>query len=133
LRRLAIVIFSVLLAVAARAAEQKAPEGPVFVTLPAITIPVYEGERLARQASLVLALELEKGRVEADVAPLRPRLVDAYITDLTAIFEQRSFEDRLIEPQAIKPKLLETTERVLGPGLVKDVLIQQAMERARRR
>jgi flagellar FliL protein len=123
----------VLIAFAAAAEEKKPPEGPVFVTLPTITIPVYEGEQLARQASLVLALELEKGRVEADVAPLRPRLVDGYITDLTAIFERRSFEDRLIEPQVIKPKLLETTERILGPGLVKDVLIQQAMERARRR
>lgn len=134
MRALAIVIFSVVLAVAAAAEEKgKAPEGPVFVTLPAINIPVYEGETLARQATLVLALELEKGKVEADLAPYRPRLVDAYITELTAIFEKRSFEERLIDAQAIKPPLMEATEKVTGPGLVKDVLIQQAMERARRR
>jgi flagellar FliL protein len=113
--------------------EEKKPEGPVFVTLPAINIPVFEGDTMTRQATLVLALELEKGHVEADVARFRPLLVDAYITDLTTLFEARSFEDRIIDPQVVKPALLETTERVVGPGLVKDVLIQQAMERARRR
>ena len=134
MRLLAIVIFSALVAIgAARAEEKKPPEGPVFVTLPTITIPVFEGDMMTRQASLVLALELEKGRSEADIAPMRTRLVDAYITDLTALFERRSFEERIIDPPAIKPKLLETTERLVGPGLVKDVLIQQAMERARRR
>jgi hypothetical protein len=134
LRFLAIVIFSALVALgAARAEEKKAPEGPVFMTLPAITIPVFEGDTMTRQATLVLALELEKGRAEADVAPMRRQLVDAYITDLTTIFERRGFEERIIEPQVIKPKLLETTERIVGHGLVRDVLIQQAMERARRR
>jgi hypothetical protein len=133
LRLLAIVIFSVLVALgAARAEEKKPPPGPVFVTLPQITIPVYEGEAMTRQASLVLALELEKGRSEAEVSRLETRLVDAYITDLTALFERRSAEPRVIDPEEIKPKLLETAGRVLGPGVVKDVLIQRAMERARR-
>lgn len=134
MRLLAIVIFSALVALgAARAEERKAPEGPVFVTLPTITIPVFEGDTMTRQASLVLALELAKGHPEADLAPFRTRLVDAYITALTALFERRSFEERVIDLQAIKPKLLEATERVVGPDLVKDVLVQQAMERARRR
>ena len=133
MRLLAIVIFSALVALgAARAEEKKPPPGPVFVKLPTITIPVFEGDAMTRQASLVLALELEKGHSEADVERLETRLVDAYITDLTALFERRSAEPRIIDAEEIKPKLLETAGRVLGPGVVKSVLIQQAMERARR-
>jgi len=133
----AIVIFSAVLALVPARAEEDAAEkpadAPVFVTLPPITVPVFEGDEIARQASLVLALELAKGHTEADLSPYRARLVDAFIAELADIFERRSLEDRVIDPQAIKPRLRETTARIVGPGLVTDVLIQQAMERARRR
>lgn len=137
MRLLAIVIFSAVLALVPARAEEDAAEkpadAPVFVTLPPITVPVFEGDEIARQASLVLALELAKGHTEADLSPYRARLVDAFIAELADIFERRSLEDRVIDPQAIKPRLRETTARIVGPGLVTDVLIQQAMERARRR
>jgi hypothetical protein len=134
LRLLAIVISSLVwLGFAAAQAAETAPAGPAFVRLDTITVPVFEGDTMTRQASLVLALELEEGRTEADLAPVRRRLVDAYLTELTRIFEERAFAERLIDPSVIKPRLLETTQRVAGPGLVKDILIQQALERARRR
>jgi hypothetical protein len=135
LRLLAIAIFSLLVgALPARAADSAAlPEGPVFLTLPVMTVPIFEGDAVTRQASVVLALELEKGKSEADLAPVKARLVDAYLTELTQLFEQRANADRIIDAQAIKPKLLETAQRIAGPGLVKDVLVQQAMERQRRR
>ena len=135
LRLLAIAIFSVIVgALPARAAgSAAAPDGPVFLTLPPMKIPIFEGDAVTRQASIVLALELEKGKSEADLAPLKARLVDAYLSELTQIFEQRADADRIIDAQAIKPRLLETTERIAGPGVVKDVLVQQALERQRRR
>jgi hypothetical protein len=120
-------------ALPAHAAGSSQPEGPVFLKLPAMTIPIFEGDAVTRQASVVLALELEKGKSEADLAAVKARLVDAYLTDLTQLFEQRAYADRIIDAQAIKPKLLETTQRIAGPGLVKDVLVQQAVERQRRR
>ena len=127
MRRLAIVISS--LAWIATAAAQ----GPAFLMLPTMTVPVFEGNEVSRQASLVLALELEPGRTETDIAPFRPRLMDALLSELTRIFEQRSSEERLIDAPALKPKLLEVSRRVVGDGLVKDVLVQQAFERRNRR
>jgi hypothetical protein len=127
LRRLAIVISS--LAWIGLAAAQ----GPAFLMLPTLTVPVFEGNEVSRQASLVLALELEPGRTDTDVAPFRPRLMDALLSELTRIFEQRASEERLIDAASLKPKLLETARRVVGDGLVKDVLVQQAFERPRRR
>jgi hypothetical protein len=127
LRRLAIVISS--LAWIGVAAAQ----GPAFLTLPTMTVPVFEGNEVARQGSLVLAVELEPGRTESDIAPFKPRLMDALLSELTRIFEQRANEERLIDAAALKPKLLEASRRVVGDGLVKDVLIQQAFERRNRR
>jgi hypothetical protein len=127
LRRLAIVISSLAWTGVATA------QGPAFLTLPTMTVPVFEGNEVARQGSLVLAVELEPGRTESDIAPFKPRLMDALLSELTRIFEQRANEERLIDAAALKPKLLEASRRVVGDGLVKDVLIQQAFERRNRR
>ena len=127
MRRLAIVISS--LAWIGVAAAQ----GPVFMTLPTLTVPVFEGNEVSRQASLVLAIELEPGRTETDAAPFKPRLMDALLAELTRILEQRAMEERLIDAAALKPQLLEAARRVVGDGMVKDVLVQQAFERPRRR
>ena len=127
MRRLAIVISS--LAWIGTVAAQ----GPAFLTLPTLTVPVFEGNAVARQGSLVLALELEPGRTETDIAPFRPRLMDALLSELTRIFEQRASEERLIDAAALKPKLLDASRRAVGDGMVKDVLVQQAFERRSRR
>jgi hypothetical protein len=127
LRRLAIVISSLAWIGAAAA------QAPVFMTLPTLTVPVFEGNEVSRQASLVLAIELEPGRTETDAAPFKPRLMDALLAELTRILEQRAMEERLIDAAALKPQLLEAARRVVGDGMVKDVLVQQAFERPRRR
>ncbi|HEY0526270.1 MAG TPA: hypothetical protein VGD08_22945 [Stellaceae bacterium] len=111
--------------------EAPPPAGPVFVKLAPIVLPVFNGESVVRQAGVVLALELEKSRTEADVAPQRPRLMNAFIGDLVELYEQRQGADRVIDAAAIKERLQKTAERVLGPGIVHEVLIQQAFERAR--
>jgi flagellar FliL protein len=118
--------------IAARAAEP-ASNGPVFVKLPPIVLPVFEGDVVTRQASLVLALELATGKTEDAIAGQQRRLMDAFIADLYAIYEQRQRAERVIEPNVIKPRLLASADRILGPGVVQDVLIQQAFERPRRK
>jgi flagellar basal body-associated protein FliL len=116
----------------ARASSEAAPPaGPVFVKLAPIVLPVFSGESVVRQAGLVLALELEKNRTEADIEAQRPRLMNAFIGDLVELYEQRQGADRVIDPAAIKERLQGTAERVLGRGIVHEVLIQQAFERAR--
>jgi hypothetical protein len=96
-------------------------------------LPVYNGNRVTRQAGLVLDLELVQGKTEADVEPNRRRLYDAFITELYAIYETRGDADRVIDPTQIKQMLQGASDRVLGPGVIKQVLIQQAFEGARAR
>jgi len=129
----------VLPAVAAEHGPSKAAkkegtvEGPTFVKLPPIVLPVFNSQnKVTRQAGLVLALELTAGKTEADIEPNRRKLYDAFLTDLYTLYDQAGGANRVIEPSLIKQRLQETSERVLGPGIVHEVLIQQAFERARR-
>jgi hypothetical protein len=131
-----------LLAGAARAAEhgEKKPdkgepaiEGPAFVRLAPIVLPIFNSEnKVTRQAGLVLALELEPGKTAADLEPTGRQLRDAFITDLYGLYEQTANAEHVIDVPLIKQRLQETSDRVLGPGIVHAVLIQQAFERVRR-
>jgi flagellar FliL protein len=132
--------FLILAGVPVRAAEHgekaSAPppgSGPVFYKLPPIVLPVFEGDVVTRQASLVLALELAQGKSEDAITGYQRRLLDAFIGDLYAIYEQRQRAERVIDPTVIKPRLQASADRVLGPGVVREVLIQQAFERPRRK
>jgi hypothetical protein len=118
----------------AKAAKgEPAIAGPTFIKLPPIVLPVFNNEnKVARQAGLVLALELEPGKTAADVEPNRRQLQDAFITDLYTLYDQVGGADRVIDSAIVKQRLLETSDRVLGPGIVRAVLIQQAFERGRR-
>lgn len=120
---------------AAAAAPEKgqkgegAVEGPIYVRMPPIVLPVFVGNRIARRAGVVLALELEPGKTEAEMEPKRRQLYDAFITDLYALYDQEGGDDRVIDAERIKQRLQETSDRVLGAGFVHEVLIQQAFER----
>jgi flagellar basal body-associated protein FliL len=106
-----------------------AVEGPTYVRLPPIVLPVFEGNRITRRAGIVLALELEPGKTEAELEPKRRQLYDAYISDLYALYDEESGTGRVIDAVRIKQRLQSTTDRILGPGFVHEVLIQQAYER----
>ncbi len=136
-----LLLSALLLATPVRAAEhgekpakvEGTIDGPTFVTLPPIVLPVFNREnKVTRQAGLVLALELEPGKTPADIEPNRLRLRDAFITELYALYDQVGGADRVIESSLVKQRLQETSDRVLGPGIVHAVLIQQAFERGRR-
>jgi flagellar FliL protein len=104
-------------------------QGPAYVRLPPIVLPVFEGNKITRRAGIVLALELEPGRTEAELEPKRRQLYDAYISDLYALYDQESGTGRVIDAVRIKQRLQSTSDRILGPGFVHEVLIQQAYER----
>jgi hypothetical protein len=133
---IAIALIALLFGEANAATAAEAPkkgegavEGPTYVRLPPIVLPVFEGNRITRRAGVVLALELEPGKTETDLEPKRRQLYDAFISDLYALYEQESSADRVIDATRIKQRLQDTCDRILGPGFVHEILIQQAFER----
>jgi hypothetical protein len=109
-------------------------DGPVYVKLPPIVLPVFSGNRVTRQAGLAVTLELVKGKSEAaDVQPKQRQLTDAFITDLYGVYELRGDANRVIDPVLVKETLQGAGDRVLGKGVIQQVLIQQAFEGPRAR
>jgi hypothetical protein len=114
------------------AKPEGASDGPVYVKLPPIVLPVFSGNRVTRQAGLAVTLELVKGKsAAADVEPKQRQLTDAFITDLYGVYELRGDADRIIDPALVKETLQGAGDRILGKGVIQQVLIQQAFEGAR--
>jgi len=120
---------------ASAAEEQSAPSGaampggPPFVKLPMFSIPVIEGDQVTRQVAVFIVLELAEGQSAATLKPKERQLMDAFLRDLYGMFAQRSGADRIAIQDSIKTRLSLTADKVLGPGIVKQVLIQQLYER----
>jgi len=117
--------------VRAEQAPEPIPGAPVFVHLPLFVVPVIEGDEVTRQVTVGVALELAEGRTAESIEPKRPLLVDAFFKELYGMFAQRAHSDHIADEGTVKERLGRVADRVLGAGVVKQVLIQQLFERER--
>ena len=119
------------------AAEEESPRkgesapavsGPIFIKLPLFNIPVIEGNKVTRQVRVGLALELVEGLKADSIDEKKPAVIDAFFRDLYGMFGQRSETRRVAVEGSIKQRLTQTADRVLGPGMVRQVLILELLE-----
>ncbi len=116
-----------LLVAAQAVAADRSPVSPLYVTFPAIFVPIIEGDRVTRQIGVTLDLELYKSEDRDEVEAKRALLNDAFLRDLYAFFQQRA-ETRDIDESYLKTRLLATANAVVGPHLLRQVLIEQLFE-----
>src|SRR5713226_3228611 len=109
--------------------EEAAPAvtGPAFVRLPLFNIPVIERDRVTRQVTVGIALELADGLRAESIDGKKPAVIDAFLRDLYGMFAQRGSASRIANQQSIKQRLTQTADRVLGPGTVRQVLVLQLL------
>lgn len=108
---------------------KEAEEGVAFVHLEPIFAPIYSDRAFGGYVLLVLNLELPDGRkialVEEKMTPLR----DAFLRDLYLQAALRRSNEPTVNIARIKKRFLNLAERILGPGVVGDILIETAVER----
>lgn len=97
-----------------------------FIEMDALTVPFIRDGVFAQYVVLVVNLEVAS---ESDIEIVRaqkPRLRDAFVSELHALAAVRPPDQRLINLARVKARLLAGANRVLGPGVVRDVLVQLA-------
>ncbi len=98
---------------------------PIFVELPALTVPVIRNGNVARYIILKMSIEVPDSTSEQMVIARTPGLRNAYLRDLHGYFSTIPVTQRLnITP--IKKRLAKISQGVLGKGIVKDILITNA-------
>jgi flagellar FliL protein len=115
-------------AAAAAAGEHKSEAKAVFVDVGEIIVPVYG--RDGKDKLMVVRFELELGEVMPveDVRYMLPRLRDAYIGTLSTLAGRGELVEESQRNATIKHALKLASDRVLGPDVIKDVLLQRAWQ-----
>ena len=99
---------------------------PSYVEIERLTAPFIRNGEFVQYVVLDVSLELADEPNATKVRHLTPRLRDAFLAELHRLARVRPASQRLINLGRIKARLLASADRVLGPNVVRDVLVQLA-------
>jgi hypothetical protein len=114
-----------------KGANELIPGAPVFFDIRPLTLPVIEGNRIRRQIGILLTIELNEGHLKREAQERERELTSAFITELSRMYDWRAEADRVADERLIKTRLHAAADRILGSGVVRDVLIRQLVEQDR--
>ena len=108
--------------------ESAAP--PVFVDFDPIVLPVIGPAGVEQIISIIVALEVRDQAAADRVRSLQPRLNDAFLRSLYGtLYTEDIMPHGVIDLTVIKRRLVEECNRVIGPGYVRDALVQMVGQR----
>ena len=101
-----------------------------YLQLDPLNLPIVTDGGVLQQISLVVSLEMKFGNLEK-VKQYQPKLADAYIQDLYGLLGMGHglMNGNVLDVKMIKDRLALITTKVLGPDMVKDVLLQVVQQR----
>ena len=115
-------------AVHAEDSHAAAPSGPVFVPVAPLVVPVFSDGGVRLHLYYVLQLEAGDADAGARIRELMPRLRDAYLRALAGMAD-RMGDGPMPDDERVKRTLSVASERVLGPHVVHEILIQRSFSR----
>ena len=106
-------------------AAVKPPAPPSFVEFGLLIVPVVQDREIKKQAEMILRLEVPFDKKEV-VAHNLPRLQSAFLSDMMAFLPYQLRHSPKLDEGAVRRRLTTVSEKVLGPGMVNDVSIEQS-------
>ncbi|RDD63787.1 flagellar basal body-associated FliL family protein [Ferruginivarius sediminum] len=99
---------------AAEGKEASEPAQSAFVELKPISFPVMHEGQVGRLMTVVVSLEVQGKTPQASVAAVRPRLRDALLSELHALYALEFVREREDNLAFVKKRLLGAARKVLG-------------------
>ena len=116
-------LIALVLSLAALPAGAAENIGPAFVRLKPISFSVIgPTDKITKEVSIVLNLELEEGKDEKSLDPYRRQIGDAFLITLSDIFDAVPAGSD-VDLIAMKERLLQVATGIAGPGYVHSVLV----------
>ena len=116
-----------------KAEEHGGAKTSPFVTFPTFLIPVIQNRELATVYAIDLVVEASSPHVINELNLYFPRLTDALLSDMYAVFGLVWSADTRVLLKDLKTRLLGVAQRVAGKERVKAVLIQSFQEQKQRK
>ena len=101
-----------------------------YVELSPLLLPIVDQRGVSQVVSLVVSLEIGDATMVDKVTRLSPRLTDAYIQDLYGVLNYKAaLEGGVIQVGEVKRRLNVITHKLMGEGVINDVLLQVVSQR----
>jgi hypothetical protein len=109
-------------------AEPTPPALPEFVELTPLVLPLIQKGQVTHHITLKVVLEVDAGEKERVLLAIR-QLTDAYLSELHGLFALRFVRRQDNALPLLRKRLLAVSEKLLGPGVVGDVLLSELNRR----
>jgi hypothetical protein len=106
-----------------------AGDAPIYISVDRITVAVFRDNEVAQHLIFILKLEVTDRAATSQVIDKMPRLTDAFMRDLHTMASAPQTARDGLDMALAKRRLLSTSIRVLGPDIVRDVLIDRSIVR----
>lgn len=108
---------------------EKVDAGPSFVKMDPLVVPVVDGEGVSQIISLAITLEVMTPADIAKIELLKPRVKDAMIQNMYGLMSHREALDHgVLQVGYVKKRIITAIEKVVGAGVLKDVLLQMVQQ-----
>ncbi len=98
---------------------------PSYVDFGLLLVPVIQNREVSHQAEMVVRLRVAPDKKD-DVAAELPRLQAGFLEDLMEFLPMALRDSSELDLPAICARLQAVADRILGPGAVKQVIIENA-------
>ncbi len=101
-----------------------------YVELEALILPIIDQKGVTQTVSMVVTIEVADPAAVAKVTEMGPRLKDAYIQEMYgALNKNDALVGGVVQVGPIKERLTAISHKVMGDGVVQDVLLQAVQQR----
>jgi flagellar FliL protein len=107
------------------------PEPPRFVEVAQMYVPIFAGDSVATTIQIQIKLETPDEESEATLVRMMPRLNDAFLRYLYSSLPRLLSKDERLDVAVIKRRLQSVADKIVGPGLVENVLVQSVTDTSR--
>lgn len=97
--------------------------------LPLFSIPVIRDNEVTDQVNIAIVLETKGDDNRDKVIAGRYKLYDAFLRDLYGLLAIKRADGQLFDQQVVKIRLARVSEKMLGPGVVNNILVSGISQR----
>lgn len=104
-------------------------KGPTYVKMDPLVVPVMDREGISQTVSMLITLEVADEEGAKKIEDLKPRVKDAMIQNMYGmLYHASAMENGAVKISYIKERLNQAAVKVMGEGVVKDVLLQMVQQ-----
>lgn len=100
-----------------------------YFQLQPFNVPVIRNGKLVQMVSVAVIVEVRGLINQGVMMDQRQRLRDAFLRDIHGVASIQRPDGRVMDSHVLKTRLMMVSERILGPGIIDDVLVNGISDR----